>query len=122
MKRTLVNCLDVLELTRRNKIKKNSFFSLFSSVVVDLLFYVPPIVCGGSVMVFVLECITLCPFQLCNHIEEEARASCLILYRLLYVLLLSILCGSSSRCHGLVAVFPDHTHLPFNCTQNFPLP
>ena len=33
-----------------------------ASVVVDLLFYVPPIVCGGSVLVFVLVCITLCPF------------------------------------------------------------
>ena len=32
------------------------------SVVVDLLFYVPPIVYGGSVLVFVLVCITLCPF------------------------------------------------------------
>ena len=32
------------------------------SVVVDLLFYVPPIVCGGSVLVFVLVYITLCPF------------------------------------------------------------
>ena len=32
------------------------------SVVVNLLFYVPPIVYGGSVLVFVLECITLCPF------------------------------------------------------------
>ena len=28
----------------------------------NLLFYVPPIVCGGSVLVFVLVCITLCPF------------------------------------------------------------
>ena len=31
------------------------------SVVVGLLFYVPPIACGGSVLVFVLVCITLCP-------------------------------------------------------------
>ena len=32
------------------------------SVVVDLLFFVPPIVCWGSVLVFVWVCITLCPF------------------------------------------------------------
>ena len=32
------------------------------SVVVDLLFNVVVIVCGGSVFVFVLVCITLCPF------------------------------------------------------------
>ena len=31
-------------------------------VVVDLLFYVPPVVCGGSVLVFVLVCMTFCPF------------------------------------------------------------
>ena len=32
------------------------------SVVVDLLFYVPPIVCVGAVLVFVLLSITLRPF------------------------------------------------------------
>ena len=32
------------------------------SVVVVLLFGVHPIGCGGSVFVFVLLCITLCPF------------------------------------------------------------
>ena len=32
------------------------------SVVVDLLFCVPPIVCGSSVLVFVLIPIALCPF------------------------------------------------------------
>ena len=30
--------------------------------IVDLFFYVPPIVCGDSVLVFVLVCIILCPF------------------------------------------------------------
>ena len=34
----------------------------FGSVVVDLLFCVPLIVCGGSALVFVLVCINLCPF------------------------------------------------------------
>ena len=33
-----------------------------ASVVVDLLFYVPPIVCGGSQLVFILICIVLCRF------------------------------------------------------------
>ena len=37
----------------------------------DLLFGVLPIVCGRSVFVFVLLCITLCPFYFCNHLEEE---------------------------------------------------
>ena len=32
------------------------------SVVIDLLFSVLHIGCGGSVFIFVLLCITLCPF------------------------------------------------------------
>ena len=28
-------------------------------------------------LVFVLVCITLCPFQFCNHLDEEERAACL---------------------------------------------
>ena len=28
----------------------------------------------NSVLVFVLVCITLCPFQFCNHLGEEDRA------------------------------------------------
>ena len=37
-------------------------FYVHGSLVVDLLFDVLPIVCGSSVFVFVLACITLCPF------------------------------------------------------------
>ena len=33
-----------------------------------------PLVVGGSVFVFVLLFITLCPFYFCNHLEEEERA------------------------------------------------
>ena len=51
-----------------------------------LLFYVPPIVCLGSVLVFVLVCITLCPFWFCNHLDEESWL--LYFYFLLDVLLL----------------------------------
>ena len=43
----------------------------------DLLFNVLPIVYGSSVFVFVLLCITLCPFYFCNHLEEEEKAGCL---------------------------------------------
>ena len=35
-----------------------------------------PIGYGGSVFVFVLLRITLCPFQFCNHLEEEERVGC----------------------------------------------
>ena len=37
-------------------------FECCGSVVVAILFNVLPLVCGNSVFVFVLLCITLCPF------------------------------------------------------------
>ena len=58
-----------------------------SKPVVQLLlihcFYEPHIVCGSSVFVFVLLCITLCSFLLCNHLEEEENlvAFLLLSYR-----------------------------------------
>ena len=39
-------------------------------------FYVPRIVCGSSVFVFALVCITLCPLWFCIHLDEEKRAGC----------------------------------------------
>ena len=51
-------------------------FLMANIVVVDMLFNVSPIVCGGSVFVFVLLCITLCLFQFCNHIEKKGRVGC----------------------------------------------
>ena len=54
-----------------------------SKVVVLLLFihcfFVPHIVGGDSVFVFVLLCITLCPFWFCNHPDGEERAGCFAL-------------------------------------------
>ena len=44
--------------------------------MVDILFNLPPIVCDGSVFVFVSLCVILCPFQFCNHLEEEEKAGC----------------------------------------------
>ena len=34
------------------------------------------IVCGSSVFVFVLLCITLCLFEFCNHLKGEEKAGC----------------------------------------------
>ena len=42
-----------------------------------MLLNVLPIVSWGSVFVFVLICITLCPFYCCNPLEEEERAGCI---------------------------------------------
>ena len=36
-----------------------------SYIVVDSFFYVPPNICRGSVLVFVLSCIYLCSFYFC---------------------------------------------------------
>ena len=50
------------------------------SFAVYLLFYVPPIFYGGSVLVFVLVCTTLaCITKWCNHLDEEERAGCFAL-------------------------------------------
>ena len=35
--------------------------------------------CFGSVLVFFLVCITLCPLEFCNHLDEEKRAGCFAL-------------------------------------------
>ena len=40
------------------------------------IFYAFLIVCGDSVFVFVLLCITVCPFYFCNCLEEEEHAGC----------------------------------------------
>ena len=41
-----------------------------------MLFGMLPIGCGCSVLVFVVLCITVCPFWFCNHLEEEEGAGC----------------------------------------------
>ena len=46
--------------------------------MVGSLFYVPHIVCWGSVLVFMLR-LALCRFCLCNHLVEEERAGCFVL-------------------------------------------
>ena len=56
---------------------------LFCCVVVDLLFYVPHIVCGDYVLVFVLLCITTCLFYFFNHLDEEESVRCFALFVLL---------------------------------------
>ena len=46
------------------------------NVTLVILFYLLQIVCGGSVLVFVLLYITLCPFLVCNHLDKEDMAIC----------------------------------------------
>ena len=71
--------------------------------------------CGSSLIVFVLLCITLCPFQFCNHLEEERRAGCFAFI----VLRMSCYCKCSVTLpHGvwvglrcMIVVFPDHMQM-----------
>ena len=73
---------------------------MLSFVAVNILFNVFPIVCGSYVFVFVLLCITLCPFCFCNHLEEEEKANCS-----------STVLWVSLQC--VILVIPGHTHLLF---------
>ena len=50
-----------------------------SYIAVDSLFNVPRKICGGSVLVFVLLCISLSSFYFCEHIDEEENDSCFAL-------------------------------------------
>ena len=48
-------------------------------MVVESLFNVPPNICGGSWLVFVLLCISMCPFYCCYHLDEEENDNCFAL-------------------------------------------
>ena len=64
---------------------------------------------------FVLLCITFCPFKFCNHPEEEVVALLLLSYRCnitIHVLrLFPTVSWVGLQC--VIVVFPDHTHLLF---------
>ena len=79
-------------------------FGLAFSVAVDLLFYVPPIVCRGSVLVFVLVCIyVLSSFAIILTRKRELVAllllslGCLVTVNVLWLFLFGVL-GWSAVC------------------------
>ena len=83
------------------------------SVVVNLLFNVPPIVCGVFVFVFVLLCIALCMFWFCNHHEGGGLVAllllscgCIVAVGVLWLFLAELWVGL--QC--VIVVFPGHTH------------
>ena len=67
--------------------------------------------------VFVLLCITLCPFLFCNHLEERKKAGCFAIivlqmiwyYNVLWLFLTVPWVGLQCA----IVVFPDHTHFLF---------
>ena len=89
------------------------------SVVVDLLFYVPPIVCGGSVLVFILYALlyVLSSFAIILMWKRELVAllllsvECLVAVDVLRLFLTVPWVG----LQFVIVVFPDHTHLLFVC-------
>ena len=64
--------------------------------------------------VFVLLCITLCPFWFCNHLEEEEKAGCFVIVLQMYCYYkcsVAIPHGPWVGLQYVIVVFPDHTHL-----------
>ena len=65
----------------------------------------------------VLLCITLCPFSLCNHLEEKEKVGifaflskkCIATINVLWLYLMVPWIGL--QC--VIVVFPDHAHLLF---------
>ena len=51
-------------------------------------------------LIFVLS-LLLCLFQFCNHLDEEERAGCFAFLSFGCLVTVNV-CGSSSRCRGLV--------------------
>ena len=65
-----------------------SVFAVVDLLLLIFLFYVPHIICGESVLVFVLLSNTLCHFLFCNHLDEVERE----VYFILIVFLVSCVC------------------------------
>ena len=74
------------------------------SVVIHPLFYVhvPPIVCGGSVLVFVLAFIPCVISSFAIILTMKIMLVALVLLSFRCLVTLNIFCGSSSRCRVLV--------------------
>ena len=64
-------------------------------------------------LVFVLVCITLCPFYVCNNLDEEERAGCfafivlgIVTVSVMWLFLIILWAGL--QC--VIVVFPVNTH------------
>ena len=71
-------------------------------------------------LVFVLVCITLCPFEICNHLYEEERVGCSALLFFLMSCYVNVLWLFFAvlwvSLQYVIEVFSDHTHLLFGVT------
>ena len=78
--------------------------------VVDLLFCAPSIVCGSSIVVFVLVLHYIIAFIFCNHLDEEESwflcfSFCLLLccYYKCHVSLSHVAVGLSAVCNRVIS-------------------
>ena len=61
-----------------------------------------------------LVCITLCPFEFCNHLDEKERAGCIaliVLCRVTVKVLSLFLMVPWVGLQCVIVAFPDHIHL-----------
>ena len=69
-------------------------------------------VCRSSVLVFVLVCITLCPFHFCNHLDQEER--CLLYFMVMFIVyFVTFPCGIPGQVWYLIVSFPDLCRLSY---------
>ena len=93
-------------------------------MVLLLLCYELHIVSGSSVFIFVLLCITFCPFWFWDYYEEEENDgsfACIILQMYcFYECFVALPYGFVDGQLYVIAVFPDHTHSRF-VVKNLPM-
>ena len=86
-----------------------------SYIVVDSLFNVPRNICGCSLLVVFLLCISSCSFYFCQHLDEEENDSCFAL--IVFLMSCGCKCSVALPHHAVdlssvvSVVFPVYTHL-----------
>ena len=90
------------------------------SIVVDLLFNVLPIVCGSSVFVFVLLCITCVHSSFAIILKRKRKLVALLLLSCRCIVTINVLwlflTVPWNNLQYVIVVFPGHTHLLFVIT------
>ena len=88
------------------------------SVVVDLLFYVPTAVCGGSVLNFVWYVLPCVLYSFATILTRKRELVALLLLFLLCLVTVKVqwlfLTVSWVGLQCVIVVFPGHTYLIFN--------
>ena len=75
-------------------------------------------VLGCSVFVFVLVCITLCPFSCSNHLKEEDFVFIVSPMSCHFICSVALPHGAMVGLQCVIVVFPDHTRLLLDFTNS----